>query len=428
MARSFVQWKSKQQVGYQLPLDTIVAGQSRTRSYSSLITDSAAGATAFSCGLKTTNSIVAMDPNGTKPCLTILEAAKQKGLATGLVSTSRVTHATPAAFSSHVSNRNDEVEIARQQVDAAVVDVLFGGGYCWFIPQTAECSVRTDDLDLTKEITDKGYSLVLNQTDWDRLSTLPAVALLAPSHMPFDIDRQNLTVWQPSLEEMAKKALDLLKSPDRGFFLMIEGSRIDMAAHNNDPVGHLSDILAFQKAVEQAKSFVDAHPDTILVTTADHETGGLTVGVQLDPDVYPEYVWYPSQLDAATHSTEYLGDMTQFFATQNPAPSTAQLITFLTSTVCKSGLGFDATQDEINELLGVATDSLKVRYALSRMISKRAGLGWTTHGHTGVDVNLHVYSGADLNVQRYFGNIENTEVGSLLANFLGVGDSIPSYL
>ena len=131
-------------------LDEIFVGTSRTKSYSSLVTDSAAGATAFSCTTKTYNGGVAVTPE-VLPCGTVLEAAKAKGMKTGLVVTSRITHATPAAFSAHVRSRNMESEIASQQIGnnplGRVVDIMLGGGKCKFLPNTTHSSCRTDDRD-----------------------------------------------------------------------------------------------------------------------------------------------------------------------------------------------------------------------------------------------------------------------------------------
>lgn len=126
-------------------------------------------------------------------------------------------------------------------------------------------------------------------------------------HMSYAIDR--IPKLQPSLAEMAQTALDILhmstKGSQKGFFLLIEGSRIDMASHSNDPVGHVHDVLAFNSAFHVARNFID-QVGGVLISTSDHETGGITVGRQVTT-TYPEYVWFPEVLANASHSTEYLG-------------------------------------------------------------------------------------------------------------------------
>lgn len=224
----------------QTPLDKILVGQIRTNSLNSLITDSAAGATAFSCSIKTINEAVAVDGNG-RACGTVLEAAKARDFLTGLVVTSRVTHATPAAFSSHVLDRWNESEIATQQIGFnpidRSVDLMFGGGECFFLSKSDKNSCRTDYMDLKKEAKAKQWDFIYTKNDlykynYDNIR-LPLAALMAKSHLSFEIDRDNKK--QPSLKEMTQKALEILntgtQSNHNGFFLMIEGSRIDMASH-----------------------------------------------------------------------------------------------------------------------------------------------------------------------------------------------------
>jgi len=219
--------------GAPLALDGVLTGAVSTAATDSRVTDSAAGATAYACGLKTVNGAIAVTPAGL-PCQTVLEAARDAGLATGLVATSRITHATPAAYAAHVPERADEGEIAAQMA-AARVDVLFGGGGRFFVPEAAGGS-RTDGRDLRRELLAQGAVVTTTRAGFDRLRAAPAVALLAPDHMAYEIDRDETD--EPSLAEMAVKALDLLAaSPagrDRGFFLMVEGSRIDHAGHAND--------------------------------------------------------------------------------------------------------------------------------------------------------------------------------------------------
>ncbi|GAA6061314.1 hypothetical protein JCM10212_003204, partial [Sporobolomyces blumeae] len=299
------------------PLDSMLVGTSRTRSTSSLITDSAAGATAFSCLAKTYNGAIGVSPSRA-PCGTILEAAHRQGFATGFATTSRVTHATPAALYSHVVDRDLESEIATFLVglgpQGQVVDLALGGGRCYFVGGNGSTpdGCRTDEDDLLARAKERGVRVLEGMKalrDWKDedfdsggkgSSTGAVLGLFAKDHMDYEVDRQRTTILadeQPSLKEMTLHALRYLKrrgSKGKGFFLMIEGARIDMAAHNNDPIAHLSDILAYYETVQHVKQWVDHENDygtpTLLISVSDHETGGLALGRQLS-DVYPEYLW-----------------------------------------------------------------------------------------------------------------------------------------
>jgi alkaline phosphatase len=236
------------------------------------------------------------------PCGTVLESAKIKhNMLTGLVVTSRITHATPAAFSAHVGFRDWENIIAEQQVGfnplGRTVDLMFGGGSCEFTRNSSVDSCRFDDRDLLKQAQQEfDWHIALSKSEYDAIqpenAELPLMALLAPSHMAFEIDRNPNE--QPALHEMVDKALKILKrksdKQESGFFLMIEGSRIDMAAHNNDPAAHVHDIFEYQQTAALVKQFVNENPNTVLISTSDHETGGFTAGRQVGED-YPDYIW-----------------------------------------------------------------------------------------------------------------------------------------
>ncbi|KAI9012702.1 alkaline-phosphatase-like protein [Phycomyces nitens] len=371
--RTYYQYTQGEPFDYQMPLDTIHVGQSRTRSSSTLVTDSAAGATAFSCGLKTYNGAVGVDPNG-NPCATILEAAKQQGMKTGLVVTSRITHATPASFSAHVKDRDDENRIAEQQIgDSPLgrsVDLMMGGGYCHFLPKS-KGGCRGDNRNLLEEA---------KEVDPTR---------------------------EPSLTEMSSKALEILlkttKSSQKGFFMMIEGSRIDMAAHSNDPATHVHDILEYQNTIAHVKKFVDQNPGTIMISTSDHETGGLSLARQVS-SLYPDYLWYPDVLTKVKKSTvsiaHYIKDNKLFGKIDAIIPLVEQYL----------GIN-DVTEEEERGLARIKRAKIMDFY-LAEMVSLRAQLGWATLGHSGVDVNLYAY-GQGTDPLR--GSHENIEIGHFMA-------------
>ena len=350
---------------------------------------------------------------------------------TGLVVTSRITHATPAAFSAHVIHRDMESEIAAQQIGdyplLRQVDLMMGGGKCFFLPNTTEGSCRTDGRDLLKEAKEMyGWNHIMeSKEDFERLKRvsrpLPAMGLFHLDHMNYEIDRDHEK--EPSLKEMTIAARAMLTNEAAshpGFFLMIEGSRIDMGAHNNDPVAHAHEILQYHEVVKVVQDFVFDNPDTLVISTSDHETGGFTLGYQDDPDTYPDYLWKPEVIDRANASTEAL--TRQLFA-YNTQPDSADHTQedreqFVKTQILEKGLGItDPTPEEIAYLANKDPDYLKVLPFLGHAISRRANLGWTTLGHTGVDVNL--YATGD-GYARLLGNHENTEIGETMVDYLKV--------
>lgn len=291
-ARSFLQARDNLTWDAELALDKHLVGTIRTRSTDSLVTDSAASATAYSCGVKSVNAYIGVDIDKL-PCGTVLEGAKAKGYNTALVTTSRVTHATPASYSAHIDDRNEENEIASQQLGnyklGRQVDLLWGGGLRHFLPNTSSDSSRKDGRDLVSEAREAGWSVALNRSSFDAWNKgadvkLPSLGLFTKSHLPYEVDR--VAAEQPSLTELAIAALNALKKSNDPFFIMIEGARIDHAAHNNDPVGHVHDILEFNKMYAAVEEWVnenfqqhddDEEPEVLLLSTADHECGGLTL-------------------------------------------------------------------------------------------------------------------------------------------------------
>jgi alkaline phosphatase len=230
-ARSLYQHQNGLPWTAELPQDKFIVGTVRTRSTDSLVTDSSASATAYSCGLKSVNAWVGIDSDK-KPCGTTLEAAKHKGYNTALVTTSRVTHATPASWSSHIDDRDAEAEIASQQLGnyklGRQVDILWGGGRGFFLPNSTTGSSREDTRDLISEAKEDGWTYISNRTEFDALQNgtnvkFPSLGLFTRSHMSYEVDR-NATV-EPSLKEMTLTALNALKKAGKPYFIMIEGAR-----------------------------------------------------------------------------------------------------------------------------------------------------------------------------------------------------------
>ncbi|OTB20723.1 hypothetical protein K445DRAFT_72289 [Daldinia sp. EC12] len=430
LTRSFRQYTEGLEYGNTLTLDKHFWGSSRTRSSSSLVTDSAAGATAFSCGMKSYNGAISMLPDST-PCGTVLEAAKRAGYKTGLVVTTDITDATPACFASHVDVRQQNDDIAVQEVGngplGRVVDLMFGGGRCHFLPNGTDGGCREDNIDVVEMAKkDYGWNYINDRAGFDEFwegkkeIPLPILGLFAPTDIPFELDRRNMNDIYPSLSEMAKTALRALEKAtedsDQGFFLMIEGSRIDHAGHGNDPAAQVREVLEYDKTFKAVLDFLDeSKTPGVLVATSDHETGGLSVARQVNVD-YPQYLWYPAVLANASSSSEYLAHRLQGHLAQTSDHSVPKLKKYINEELVKPGLGIHDASDE--ELTTLALSPEQAQYSFAHMISIRAQIGWSTHGHSAVDVNI--YSSGGPGTEAIRGNVENTDVGKYLREYLNV--------
>ncbi|KUI56917.1 Repressible alkaline phosphatase [Cytospora mali] len=415
-----------------LTLDKHFWGTSRTRSSNRLVTDSAAGATAFSCGKKSYNGAISVLPDFS-PCGSVLEAAKKAGYKTGLVVTTDITDATPACFASHVNLREQEDEIALQEAGEGalgrVVDLMLGGGRCHFLPNTTDGSCRLDDIDVAKIAQEKhSWKYLDDRAGFDSLQggenvSLPLMGLFASTDVPFEIDRRNMADVYPSLSEMATTALRALEkateNSDQGFFLMIEGSRIDHAGHFNDPASQVQEVLEYDKTFKGVVDFLEkSKTDGMLVATSDHETGGLATAWQSPDAALPVYNWYPTVLAKANASAQYLAAKLHKHLDSIKSNPTAldDLTDWINNTLVVPGLGItNARESELKELVSDPTYAI---WTFSRMISQRARIGWSTHGHSAVDVNI--YSSGGPHAEAIHGNVENTDVGKFLRNYLSV--------
>ncbi|CCH62616.1 hypothetical protein TBLA_0H03350 [Henningerozyma blattae CBS 6284] len=441
LARSFKQHVYNLPIDDVLTLDKHLIGSSRTRSSDSLITDSAAGATAFSCRLKTYNGAIGIDPQK-NPCGTLLEAAKLQGYMTGLVVTTRITDATPASFSAHADYRFQEDLIASQQLGnyplGRMVDLLMGGGRSHFYSSNSKDSewvgnggARADDRNLIQEALDEGWSYVGDRASFDDLQngfnvSLPLLALLADNDIPFDFDRDPTV--HPSLKEQAMTAINALdeatKDSDEGFFIMIEGSRIDHAGHQNDPASQAREVLAFDEAFEAVLDYVSkTDTETIVLSTSDHETGGLVTAKQVTR-TYPDYIWFPEVLANSTHSGEYLKKVYSNFIKFSNNLTRNEIKNFIKKEIFENGLHiFDYREKDVLDIMSYK-DVNEVQEKLNRMISWRAQIGWTTHGHSAVDVNIYAYSNRKTTWYRILdklqGNHENTEIGKFMEEYMNL--------
>ena len=234
-----------------------------THSASNDITDSAAGGTALASDHKTNNAMLGVNPDSI-PVKTVFEALAEQGKKTGIVVTSYVTHATPAAFYAKVPHRKQYEDIAVQMAESPYINLIIGGGMKHF-------AQRKDSLDLIARMENElGWKVYDNLTEVDVTNQKYAV-IADTNHMPKAADRGDF------LPRAVKTALKTLDNAENGFFLMVEGSQIDFACHGNDSTWMMDEMLDFDYAVNVALDYAKEKGNTLVVVTADHETGGLTL-------------------------------------------------------------------------------------------------------------------------------------------------------
>jgi len=447
-----------------------LVGLCETRSANSMVTDSAAGATAYATGFRTDNHVIGEvpirdfgvgAPASYRPAGTVLEGAQLAGKRTGIVTTTRVTHATPAAFSSHLADRDDENEIAREQVYSLELNVLFGGGRRHFDPSSVAGSARADALDLVADARREGYALVTNATSMRRAAREAAaeaahspggggggyaspraaasarprlLGLFAPSHMPYEIDRAEGDVETPTLAEMTGAALEALAPSEAGFFLLVEAGRIDHAGHANDAATAAREVCAYDAAWAVALEFADRHPDVLVVGSSDHDTGGLSVGC------CDRYAMDGDALRRQKFSAEYVAYAiidAYGAARTNGEDVDAQGPAILAAAFAAAGRDVDAAESRItaealaalHEMAKAASDPANgaggthgyegwaLQNAVGEALSAASSVGWTSHGHTGVDVAVFARGPG---AEAFRGYSRNDEVGRAVIDALGV--------
>ncbi|WP_328887323.1 alkaline phosphatase [Streptomyces sp. NBC_00316] len=277
----------------QLAMDRLTAsGQLTTTPHDpkAVVTDSAAAATTWATGEKTYNGAISVDVDG-NPLATLGQQAKAAGKATGLVTTAQVTDASPAAFFANTADRGQQDEIARQYLDVSKPDVILGGGEDWWLPagtpgaftdkpaeDTSEGSRGTKG-NLIKKAEKAGYSYVNSASGLSKAKNGKILGLFSNEEMFQQRPEGQGDVYSPvvDLGTMTSKALASLDKNKKGFFLMVEEEGTDEFAHSNNGTRVLQSMQQLEKAVAVARAYIATHPDTLLVVTGDHETGGLSV-------------------------------------------------------------------------------------------------------------------------------------------------------
>lgn len=345
--------------------------------------------------------LVPVDPSRAyQPMYTILEAAKLNGKSTGLVVTCQFPHATPADFSAHTNERDRYFDIAKQMVYNRL-NVVFGGGTKYLSP-----SVRSDKEDLVSVLKQRNYKYITSKPEFDQVTGSDSLVwgLFAPDALPNDLDTDKSKI--PSLAQMTQKAIDVLSKNNRGFFLMVEGSKVDWSAHNNDPVGIVTEFLAFDDAVKQAIDFAKKDGNTAVLICPDHGNSGISIGGGRASSGYDTL--------SVTNLIKPLRNCTL------TADGIAAKITPLTNdqeiiSTFKEYTQITLNQQELDAIKTAKASTGLVR-AIAKVITGRSYLAFTTNGHTGEDVMLAAYHPSGY---RPTGVVQNSGINKYLREVSG---------
>jgi alkaline phosphatase len=428
------------------------AGAATTYDYGVLITDSASAGTALACGKKTYSGVVSVDPETkTVPYPTIAELAKAKGMRVGIVSSVSIDHATPAVFYAHTASRKNYHEI-EMQLGRSGFDYFGGGG---FLQQ-----IDANDEDALAAAQAAGYQVVHTRAALE--ATQPGQKVLAINQtldsemaLPYEVDRDANDM---SLADFTSEGIRLLDNPN-GFFMMVEGGKIDWTCHANDARTSIGDVLAFDAAVQQASAFATLHPaETLIVVTADHETGGMTMGWAGTPKTVNASAGYASNYEMMVGQTmsyeafsewlkKYQADpqslwnwIATYISIFGPADADMRLVDLTDDKVLLAkieeafGLDYAALTDFQKSQLEEAYDRQMAGEALrgteedyllyggydaltvtcTHLLNNRAGVGWTSYSHTAIPVPV-MSNGATVN-----GYYDNTDIAKKIAASMGV--------
>ena len=410
----------------KLHLDPYLCGTVRTTSSNAPIGDSAPTTSCYMTGHPSRTGFVSTYPpvdakndlypfdtaRAYQPMSTILEAAKQlQGKSTGLVFTCQFPHATPADCSAHSYNRNDYYNIADQMAHNDV-DVVIGGGVS-YLTSPSEAYLKK-----------QGFSIYKNDIEGMRSDGNAKMwALYCNKDMNYDIDRDPSK--EPSLEEMTRKALDKLSTNANGFFLMVEGSKVDWAAHANDPVGMASDMLAFDRACGAAIEFARKNGNTAVVILPDHGNSGISIGrdgmgsydTASKDKLFEQFSKYTLTSEGLAEKLNSMpGDSARaIFRKYEGLELTDDELTALNN--CKDYKGSPIPKEQRKDKAIQAMYSGTLTNFLARLLTKHTYFGFTHYGHTGEDVFLAVYH-PDGTIP--VGMNTNIEINHYLCNLFGL--------
>lgn len=414
-----------------LVFDDILVGSARTAATNRNITDSAAAGTAIATGVNSYKGAIAVDTERV-PRVTMLEEAERLGMVTGMVVTSSIQHATPAAFSSHARKRTHYRRIAAQQLDKNI-EIILGGGRMFWDPmpniEDDDCEDFVDAVpgtaipdacifpDLFQSAKQRGIRVVQDSESLLASDETPVIGVFDDDWMAPHLDRDSERGRsQPSLLEMTQYALRVLSQRARGngFFLLVEASMIDGAGHYHEAAALAHEMRAYEVTMRVVLDFAAQDGNTLVVSLADHETGGLSLGRDYEYDDEGEieliWTWDPDILKRASCSMVAAVDMVD----EGVDPVDA----------FKKCSGIESLgDDELSILSSIGNldldnddDLRRARIAMGDIVSKRANINWSAWGHTAVDVNVYAYGpGSD----RFVGHRANDEVGRITGELMG---------
>ena len=412
-----------------------VAGSAVTYDSSSFCPDSASTATSLSTGYKTYSGTINMDETATVSYETISEKLHaQLGWKVGVISSVNLNHATPAAFYAHQAKRSNYYEIGQELVGSNF-EYFAGGG---LLKPTGPDKDKTSLYDLAA---DAGYKVVMTQAEAEAVTSADGKVLIIDEHLAasdafaYENDRADGN-W--ALSDYVKKGIEVLDN-DTGFFLMVEGGKIDWACHANDAGSTIADTIALSDAVDEAVAFAQQHPDeTLILVTGDHETGGLTIGYAgTDYDTFLtnlehqkiSYAKFDSDYVAKykennTSFDEVMKDVTALFGLKTEGAEDDTLV--LTAyELDKLKAAYEATMDAGRADADPANQAEYVLYGsyeplsvtITHILNNKSGVNFASYAHTGLPVAVFAQgSGQDL----FEGFYDNTQVYHKLAGLLGV--------
>jgi len=400
-------------------------GLQATYSANTFITESAAAGTALATGHKTNNDILGQDPTKTVSFKSMAEMAKEKGMKVGIVTSVSLDHATPGAFYAHQPTRKNYYEIELAMVNSGF-DYFAGGGL--LAPNGAKKD-KQNVLEIAKQ---NGYQVVntkegILQLDANSGKVIAINPVLAGDEaLEYEIDRTN----QLSLADFTSQGIKLLDNPN-GFFMMVEGGKVDWACHANDAATTVRDMLAFENAIGEALKFYAQHPDeTLIVVTGDHETGGMTIGF-----AGTEYQTSFNKITKQKLSFEEFDKAIQAYR-QTIGQGQANLADWLPCLAEKFGLSelTDYDKARLSDALAASMIEPKKRntdpnsyllygtyepfsVTVTHILNQKAGIGWTTYAHTGVAIPVFAQGVGGELFQGYY---DNTDVAKKIMNIMGV--------
>lgn len=399
-----------------------------TSSLSSVVTDSAPASVAWATGSKTVNRSLSSLPDG-KSLKTIFELAKEKGLSCGFVTTTRVTHATPAAWYSHNSDRDDEENIAFDLLNADL-KVVMGGGDRFFNGEK-----RKDRKDLYRIFESKGYRVVKSKDEL--LSSIsdekPILGIFNSSHISYFVDRINdekLSKKEPSLPEMTAVALKKLSKNKKGFVLQIEAGRIDHACHANDAYSAMMECYELDKTIGVVMDFIKKNPDVLLIVTSDHGNSGYGIN-----GTGPEYN------DSNQALMNYRNIASFEYMIRKMKNQDISTVKEIFENYTQQKINLEEAEEifkKLNEKRRIVINDIwyEPEATMGRILAKsiydydnerpmkpakerRGNVGFTSTNHTAEDQLVLIYAKKSCVVELK-NLVDNTELYSLMCNYLGI--------